>query len=80
VAAGSGSTLERGSSDSTFWYAFAVPLRFSMPLIGRTLQAELQLELDYSPVPYTFRYGAGDTLTSTGAFEGRGQAGLSSLF
>jgi len=80
VAAGSGSTLERGSSDSTFWFAFAVPLRFSMPLIGRTLQAELQLELDYSPVPYTFRYGAGDTLTSTGAFEGRGQAGLSSLF
>ncbi|HKO51370.1 MAG TPA: hypothetical protein VJV79_26860 [Polyangiaceae bacterium] len=80
VASGSGSTLERGSSDSAFWFAFAVPLRFSIPLIGRTLQAELQLELDYSPVPYTFRYGSGDTLTSTAAFEGRGQVGITSLF
>jgi hypothetical protein len=80
VATGSGPTLERGSSDSAFWFAFALPVRVSIPLIGRTLQAELQLELDYSPVPYTFRYGSGDTLTSTAPFEGRGQVGLVSLF
>src|SRR6478609_200773 len=80
VATGSGSTLEHGSSDSAFWFAFAAPLRVSMPLIGRHLQAEALLELDYSPVPYTFRYGSGDTLTSTAAFEGRGQVGLVSFF
>jgi len=80
LATGSGSTLERGSSDSTFWFAFGVPLRVAIPLLGRHLQAELQAELDYAPVPYTFRYGSGDTLTSTSAFEGRGQVGLVSLF
>jgi len=80
VATGSGATLERGSSDSTLWFAFAVPVRLSIPLVGRILQAEFQLELDYSPVPYTFRYGSGDTLTSTAAFEGRGQMGLGSIF
>jgi hypothetical protein len=80
VAAGSGATLSRASSDATFWVAFALPLRFSVPLIGQRLRAELQLELDYSPVPYTFRFESGDTLTSTAAFEGRGQVGLVSLF
>lgn len=80
VAAGSGSTLAHGSSDSSFWFALGVPLRYSIPLIGRQLQAELQAELDYSPVPYTFRYGSGDTLTSTNALEGRAQLGLVSLF
>jgi hypothetical protein len=80
AATGSGGTLEHGSSDSTFWYAFGVPLRFSIPLIGRHLRAEVSAELDYSPVPYTFRYGSGDTLTSTSPFEGRGQLGLVSLF
>jgi hypothetical protein len=80
VAAGSGTTLARGSSDATFWLAFAVPLRFSVPIVGRNLRAELQVELDYSPVPYTFRYESGDTLTSTAAFEGRGQLGIVSLF
>lgn len=80
VAAGSGATLERGSSDATLWFAFAMPLRLSIPVLGQLLRAELQAELDYSPVPYTFRYGSGDTLTSTAAFEGRGQVGLVSHF
>jgi hypothetical protein len=80
VAAGSGATLARGSRDATFWIAFAAPIRFSVPVVEQNLRAELQLELDYSPVPYTFRYASGDTLTSTAAFEGRGQLGLVSLF
>lgn len=80
VAAGSGATLARGSRDATLWVAFAVPVRFSVPVVGRSLRAELQLEVDYSPVPYTFRYASGDTLTSTAALEGRGQVGLVSIF
>jgi hypothetical protein len=80
AATGSGAALARGASDAAFWFAFAAPLRFSAPLVGRSLRAELQLELDYAPVPYTFRYGSGDTLTSTSALEGRGHLGLVSLF
>jgi len=80
IATGSGPNLEHGSSDSTFWFAFAAPVRVSVPVIGRYLQAEALLELDYSPVPYTFRYGSGDTLTSTAPFEGRAQVGLVSFF
>lgn len=80
VASGAGPSLEHGSRDSAFWLAFALPLRLSIPVVGQSLRAEVQLELDYSPVPYTFRYGSGDTLSSTTAFEGRGQLGLISVF
>lgn len=80
VASGAGSSLAHGSRDSAFWFAFALPLRLSIPVVGQSLLAEAQLELDYSPVPYTFRYGSGDTLSSTTAFEGRGQLGLISVF
>lgn len=80
MATGSGPTLEYGSSDSAFWFAFGAPVQVSIPVIGRYLEVEAVLELDYSPVPYAFRYGSGDTLTSTAPFEGRGQVGLVSLF
>lgn len=75
-AEGSGAQLSRGRRDAALWFALAAPARFSLPLIAKTLAAELELELDYAPVPYTFRYAGGAVLASTRSFEGRGQIGL----
>jgi hypothetical protein len=76
VAEGYGSQLSYGGRDTALWFAMAVPVRLSLPVVARTLAAEIGAELDYTPIPYTFRYASGATLTSTRSFEGRAEVGL----
>jgi hypothetical protein len=76
VAEGYGSQLSHGSRDTALWFAMAVPVRLSLPVVAKTLAAEIGAELDYTPIPYTFGYGSGTTLTSTRSFEGRAEVGL----
>jgi hypothetical protein len=54
----------------------AVPVRLALPVVARTLSAEVGAELDYMPIPYAFRYDSGETLASTRSFEGRAEVGL----
>jgi hypothetical protein len=76
VAEGYGSQLSHGSRDTALWFTMAVPVRLALPVVARTLSAEVGAELDYMPIPYAFRYDSGETLASTRAFEGRAEVGL----
>jgi hypothetical protein len=76
VAEGHGAQLSRGSRDTALWFTMAVPVRLALPVVARTLSAEVGAELDYMPIPYAFRYDSGETLASTRSFEGRAEVGL----
>jgi hypothetical protein len=65
-----------GGSDSDLWWAVALPVRATLPLLGRRMWVRAGIDALYAPSEYSFRYRSGEVLAQTGHFELRALLGV----
>jgi hypothetical protein len=75
-ATASGTEAGPGGSDSTLWWAIALPVRATLPLLARRLWLRAGADFLYAPRDYSFRYRSGEELAQSSHFELRGLLGL----
>jgi hypothetical protein len=76
-----GTAAGPGGSASAPWLAFVTPWRWFQPILGKSLGAELGLELVYTPLSYRLRYRSdANPLAEPSHFEVRVGVGLAGHF
>ena len=65
-----------GGSDSDLWWAVALPVRATLPLLDRRMWVRAGIDALYAPSEYSFRYRSGEELAQTGHFELRALLGI----
>ena len=75
-AAASDSAAGPGGTDSAVWWAVALPVRATFPLVAGRMWVRAGVDGLYAPSEYVFRYQSGESLADTGHFELRGLLGI----